>query len=238
MFDTSCPLLPDMASWRFDEIERCEPERARALSKAGSPNELLIALRDALCRAIDSDDLRAGLEHAKDQPDDRRAVVQFGVGSQLFDWFINGRTGYRAHFRSHYACGLGFNEQIIKALRDCLDARLHEPVDGRKLNSDFDDCGPLEIQRASIINSLVPHLSKIWFCTKRICKGDGIEPPLPPGVPGPRILLGECASWAAPYQEDDNAWLDVKGAFIGEAGPYQPKDPIERAETLHTCGEA
>jgi hypothetical protein len=62
---------------------------------------------------------------------------------------------------------------------------------------------------------------------------------LPTGVVGePRIGLAGGDSWVAFYREDASAWLDVKGAFLGRAGPYQTKDPIARARKLQAKGEA
>ena len=237
MSDHPCSLLPEKWSWRFDEIASCEPDRVPALDAAGPPMALLETLKDAFNQALNRSDVRLGREHAKDQWDDCRAIVQFGVGAQLFDWFFNARTGYRAHFRGHYACGLGFNNQIVEVLRCCLDARLPDVVPGQELNSEFEDCGETQIPKGFLIASLVPNLSKVWFCTKRIRYGGGIET-LPTGVLGPRILLDGDDSWAAPYRDDDTGWLDVKGAFLGEAAPYQPKDPIGRAKKLQATGEA
>ncbi len=45
------------------------------------------AVKDALDQALNRSDVRIGREHADEQWDDCRAVVQFGVGVQLFDWF-------------------------------------------------------------------------------------------------------------------------------------------------------
>ncbi len=35
-----------------------------------------------------------------------------------------------------------------------------------------------------------------------------------------------------------DAWLEIKGAFVGSRRCYQPKDPALRAHRLHTHGEA
>ena len=220
-----CSSILDKSTWRFDAIACSEPNRALALETAGPPKALLKALVSALDQALDLSDVRMGREHAKDQWDDCRAVVQFYVGAQLFDWFFNARSGYRAHFRRHYSCGLAFNSQIIEALRRCLDARLPDAVPGWELNSDFESCGDGEIPKSFLIDSLTPDLSKVWFCTKQIQQGGKIEY-LPMGVLGPRILMSRDDSWAAPCRDDHAAWLDVKGAFVGKTGLYQPKDQV------------
>lgn len=237
MPDYSCSYLPNESSWRFDAIASSEPDRASALKVAGPPRALIKALQSALEEALGIGEVRLGREHAASQWDDCRAVLQFGVGAQLFDWFFNARTGYRAHFRVCYECGLMFNNQIIETLRLHLDGSLPIFVPGRELNSEFEDCGEAQIPKGFLIASLASDLSKVWFCTKRIGPSGEIEL-LPTGVVGPRILLDGEHSWAAPYRADNSAWLDVKGAFLGNAAPYQPKDPIARAKRLQATGEA
>ena len=79
--------LPDEGSWRLDEIDRDCHARAETLKAAGPPAALLKALEDALDRALEGSNLRIGREQKEDRPDDRRAVVQFHVGIDLFDSF-------------------------------------------------------------------------------------------------------------------------------------------------------
>jgi hypothetical protein len=231
--------LPDEGSWRFDEIDRECHARAETLKAAGPPAALLKALEDALDRALEGSNLRIGREQKEDRPDDRRAVVQFHVGTELFDRFFNSRTGYRAHFRGHYKCGLRFQSQIIEGLRLRLDDILPGTICGRELSGHFEDCGPAQIPKSFLNTSLAQYryLPKVWFCTKRIRLDGGIEA-IFPSVSGPKILLDEDDRWAAPYPEDDSAWLDIKGAFLGRSAPYQPKGPIGRAKKLHVRGTA
>lgn len=214
-----------------------EPERAAALETAGPPTALLESIRVALDSALLAGEVRWGQEQACLQPQDLRAVVQLPVAPELFDRFFNARTGYRAHFRAHHEHGLEFNSRIIEAVRRMLDAALPGVVVGRKLNCEFADCGHVEITKLFLVTSLTPNLSKIWFCTKLIRRDGGVQD-LPPGVTGPRILLDGGQSWAAPYREHGDAWLDLKGAFLGASAPYQPKNPITRAKTLQATGEA
>jgi hypothetical protein len=229
--------LPDNITWRFERILESDPERAKALEKAASPSALIDAIVGALEQAIARDDVRWGREQKAGATDDYRAVVQFCVNAQLFDWFFNARTGYRAHFRLHWKCGLEFNKQIFEALRRCLDAKIPNSVIGRQLDGDFQDCGQVEIVKPFLMDSLVPGLSKVWFCTKLIGRDGGIQQLLA-GVVGPKILLHGGEPWAAPYRVDEEAWLDIKGAFLGKHGPYQPKDPRLRARELQAKGEA
>jgi hypothetical protein len=108
---------------------------------------------------------------------------------------------------------------------------------GRDLNSEFEDSGEVLITRGFVLTSLVSDLSKVWFCAKRIQPRGGIEL-LPTGVVIPGLLLDRDVRWAAPYREQDSPWLDMKGAFVGKSGLYQPKDPICRAKRLQATGEA
>ncbi|MDP3842704.1 MAG: hypothetical protein Q8Q81_08925 [Oxalobacteraceae bacterium] len=101
----------------------------------------------------------------------------------------------------------------------------------------FEDCGPLAVPRESILASLDSSLSKVWFCGRQM-DGEGRVVQLAPGVIGPRLCLNDQTTWASIARNDPDAWLDVKGAFIGRNGIYQPKDPIARAKRLQASGEA
>jgi hypothetical protein len=231
------PPLPEQHTWRFDEIMSIDQARANRLEKAGSPPDLVNAIKHALARALDCDDVRWGQEHAEKQSHDCRAVIQFHVGTELFDWFFNARTGYRAHFRSECTFGIDFNASMIDALRVCLQRQAPETIIGRHLLGQFDDGGPAVFTKGFLLESVVPDLSKIWCCSRLIGKRGGISDLLP-GVAGPHILLEEGLPWAAPYRDEDAAWMEIKGAFLRASGPYQPKDPKMRAHSLNTTGEA
>lgn len=231
------PDLPDESTWRFDDIACAEPARVLLLESAGSPAALLQAVGGALDTALTAGTIRLGTEQRSNGPANLRVVVQFPVGLRLFDWFFNARTGYRAHFRTHRDAGLDFNRRIIEVLRSRLDVAVPVVVLGRQLDGDFKDCGPTRISKEFLMSSITQDLSKVWFCTELIGI-DGGTTDLPTGIIGRRILLEHGTSWAAPYRDDLSAWLDVKGAFVGEAGPYQLKDPKTRAETLQVTGTA
>jgi hypothetical protein len=234
------PELPfpklDVANWRFDEIEVTDPDRALRLEQARPPEALIGVLRFKLSSELKAANVRLGRE-CRESGNDYRAVIQFHIGTGLFDWFFNGRTGYRAQYRAASNAGLAFNEQIITTLNCELDAGLSEICLGRALDYDFNDCGEVEIPKTFIVKSLAPHLAKTWWCGKLIEK-DGRINALPSGVERePRIGLSDC-SWPTIYRNDDDAWLDIKGAFFAHGGWYQPKDPVERAIKLQTTGEA
>lgn len=232
MPDEGCSGLPDQRSWRFDDIRCADADRASALEGAGTPSELVTALMTALDKALDCNDVRIGRERA---PKHRRAVIQFGIGAELFDWLFNARTGYRAHFRAHFECGLAFNQQIIEALRRRLDTRLPDIVLGRELNSTFEDCGEVQISNNFLMTSLTPGLSKIWPSTKRIkpYSGDRYL-----GIPRgkQKIQLGDGLCWPAFDGDKDFAWLDIKGGFPGRPDPDQWIVQVRRAKTLQAKG--
>jgi hypothetical protein len=178
---------------------------------------------------------RFGVEQARDCQDDSRAVVQFQVEPKLFDWFFNARTGYRAHFWAGSETGFLFNAKVVATLRTVLAKVLPDRVPARRLNANFEDCGETWAARDSIATSLDDHLSKIWACTRLI----GLNAPptiLPLGVTGPKLEVAPGGPWPAIYRDASETWLDVKGAFVGSNGLYQPKDPILRARRLREHG--
>ena len=236
---TDSYALPEPANWRFDEIAEKFPQRAALLEAARGPEALLKAISDALKNAIAENTVRYGWEHAGSNEQDCRAVIQFSVGSDLFDWFSNARNGYRAHFRGHPYLGLTFNDRIMRELRNVVDACTPSTVSGANLYHPFKSRGLIDIKKEELIASLETDLSKAWYCTKRItCDGNVECVALQIAYGGPRIGLNDGNTWAAPFPDDTYAWLDVKGAFLGANGAYQIKCPRDRAMVLHTTGGA
>jgi len=58
------------------------------------------------------------------------------------------------------------------------------------------------------------------------------------GVGSERIAFDTGEPWAMLRRDDEFAWLDVYGAFLGNSGEYQVKDPFVRAATLRRTGGA
>jgi hypothetical protein len=231
----TAPLLSEH-DWAFDEITSAAPDRAAALRAAKCPRALQEALQKALVQAFDYNDVRFGREQAASCSDDWRSVVQFSVGTSLFDWFFNARTGYRAHFKSDYKRGLKFNDAIIEVISETMNARIPDTFGVTQLDANFQYCGTIVITRKAFIVSLASKLSKIWLCSKRIGAAGEVTM-LPFGTGGPKIRVG-MSDWVAFYQDADAAWLKVKGAFCGHCGLYQPKGPIRRAQYLQQTGTA
>lgn len=230
-------MHPDPTLWTFGEIAAREPARAALLEKAPDPDAIRAAVISRFEAALEGGQLRIGMEQSSSNPSDLRVVLQFPVGEGLYDQFFNANTGYRAQFRRDWRTGLAYNRSIVAGMRSKLALLLPAEVSGRCLSPKFEDCGALTVPREQICISLDPELSKVWFCGL-LMTGDGRVVQLPSGATGPRLRLDEQNTWAALVRDEADAWLDVKGAFLGRDGLYQPKDPADRAKKLQSTGEA
>lgn len=223
--------------WSFAEIASVEPARAAALEMAPSTQALLTSIVAKFAEAVPAGTLRVGMQQAESAPEDLRVVLQFHIGEVLSDFFFNAKTGYRAQFREDWRGGLKFNGRLIDGIRNVIGSMQNPEVCARKLTPDFEDCGQLTVSWERVLVSLDRTLSKVWFCA-RLMNGAGQVIRLPTGVTGPRLRLDDHISWVALSRDESDSWLDVKGAFKGPAGLYQPKNPIARAKRLHATGEA
>lgn len=221
-------------TWDFSCIKREAPDRAAALELAGSPCDLVRQLKDSLENALDANDtIVIGREKHDENRDSFRAVVQFRVGAKLFDWFFNARSGYRAHFASHYKFGLRFNNQIISELFSVIEARPLISISGCDLDSQLKIVRRVEIEKVFLRTSLVPYLAKIWFSTNRI----GGQSSMPCYL-GPKLIVDNMA-WAAVFHErDEDSLLDIKGAFVCGKRIFQTKPVMRRAKGLQKDGTA
>jgi hypothetical protein len=222
------------ALWKFDQIADHDPDRARALQVAPPCVEISRQIVAALNAAVLNGSARFGLDESEGI---QRAIIQFHVGQQLYDWFFNAHTGYRAQFRISWERGRLYNAELVGMLRGELARELDAEIEVRRLNSSFEDIGFQRVARRRLLSSLVPDLSKVWFCGKLIGQ-DGKILDLLPGLSGPRLVFSENEHWAAIYADESHAWLDLKGAFLGESGFFQIKDPIGRAKNLQCKGYA
>jgi hypothetical protein len=212
--------------------------RAARLQNAPPLEELVDMLRVALRTSILERNTRFGFDQSGRSSDHLRAVVQFHVGDQVFDWFFNCHTGYRGQFRVGWENGATANALIITALRNELQERLGETVSARLLTCSFDDLGPMVAKSQDILVSLDPLLSKVWACDRLIGSKGGVTD-LYVSRSGPKLLFHEaCDPWSSLHADDPNAWLDVKGAFMCDKGLYQLKDPAFRAQQLQQNGTA
>ncbi|MCC6493150.1 MAG: hypothetical protein IT424_09020 [Pirellulales bacterium] len=232
------PLLA--SHWDLSAVAGSDPARAAALERASTAEALVAELCRLLAQAVRTNTLRLGWEESRRNPTECRAVIQWWIGAEAFDWFMNGRAGYRAMFRKGFlrelCLGLDFNQHIVIALRAMLADALPESVSAIRLNCTFDPIGPITLPKADLLASLVPHLSKVWAAGRFV--GDAADAPPRCSFNSGVQLIVDGDRWSAPWADDANATLDLKGAFIGGPEPYQPKDPEQRALTLATTGTA
>jgi hypothetical protein len=192
--------------------------------------------------------------------------VQFQVHPELYDWFFNARTGYRAQFWISPEAGAAFNERLSRTLADTLSAKLPATlavrrvhVDGRGTSRGERDEGAVQRTRDELLASLSPGQAKIWIC-ERLCKSSG-DPPggvlpdigfaaladaqrsaaklvIPRWVQAANSNTGEQGEGLrAPLPCPNDCWLDFKGGFLDAQGrASQIKPQVERAQQIHKCG--
>lgn len=227
----------DSPLWSFEEIEAIEPTRSNWLRRAPTADQLALAVLAAFEASIAGNELRVGMEQSGSNSQDLRVTLQFHVGEVLSDQFFNANSGYRAEYRRGWQRGLSYNDRILTGARSIILRTAPLAFSGRLLTSKFDDLGARLTTRGEVLASLMSDLSKVWFCAKLISATDGVLQ-LPSGTVGPHLRLNEFTRWATISRDDADSWLDIKGAFVGVDGPYQPKSPIERAKKLQEKGEA
>lgn len=221
--------IPEAKAWNLSDVND-EARRAR-LSAEHTPS-----LLDAIVAQIASagPDLRLGWERADEPPFGQRAVIQFRVSEDLFDRFMNGRDGYRARCSVNPQVGAAYNACLIKRVVEWLATHLPPLVQVEEIGKGFAMKGLVELPRDRIVSSLDANLSKAWMATMLI--GETSEVAL--GLDRGRIVVPDREPWSMFMRSDHTAQLDIKGAFLGPDGPYQPKPPEERYQTLWERGRA
>jgi hypothetical protein len=164
--------------WNFAEIEQSDPGQVARLTAVGNAKDLLSALEAELRTAIQKNTTRFGVDCHHGNP---RAIVQFPVTPEVYDWFFNARTGYRAQFWEGPDVGDQYNRRILTTLREVLEG-LPDQITARKIavqivgdSRDEIDEGPITISREKIFQSLDPQVAKIWIC-ERVIQMDGGNP--------------------------------------------------------------
>jgi hypothetical protein len=224
--------------WDVSEIANTDPQRGAHLLQPPSASALRALVLEALKTALLRGTARLAAERSSANAQESRAVIQFWVGSKLFDWFFNCENGYRAQYRAGLEMGLRYNDTIIVEAHQLLLDLLAPVISVRALTPAFEDAGTKSVAAREWSKSLQPVLSKIWMCGVLI-QTDGSQPTsLPTGIDGAHIKVGLTYGWASISRTDADAWLEIKGAFVGSRRYYQPKDPALRAHRLHTHGEA
>lgn len=224
--------------WTLEEFDAHDSERALHLRHAPSWPELVGLVRGALRAAIETKDVRFGVDESGRDSRDLRGVVQFPAGPSLFDWLFNGITGYRAQFRIGRANGLAMNAQLIDEVAAELGCFATTDVVIHRYTNEFTYKGSTPGKISRVAATLDSKLSKAWICEKLIGNTGQIED-LFVSRTGPKLIMPDTDSWSSLYPEDADGWLDVKGAFVPPSGqPYQLKSPEERAAKLEERGTA
>jgi hypothetical protein len=235
----------DANAWSFGEIKTVDPARAKRLEAAAGSQQLVSTLASAL-RSVGPNDRRVGFDGIGNDLTEPRVTVQVRVPADLYDWFYNARSGYRAQFWLSPEDGLRFNEHVVAAMVNELRPFIPESLIGRRLRlvqsdghrEEFDE-GPMELGRETVLASLSGVHSKIWICERLIPRELGPSRQLDLGVLGPRLIV---PGWTedglrAPLPASDSAWVDIKGGFVTKSGEVvQPKSPERRAKAIHETG--
>jgi hypothetical protein len=221
--------LPDTSNWSFAQFRTHNPAEADALEATSGRDELLKAVTDELTLAL-SGTVVFAWEFAEIRNTDHRPVVQFPVSRTVFDWFFNGRSGYRAHYRAHSRAGQVFNAMLVKALTGVLERHVPATLTVPRVDILMRSHGDATISRTDFLQRFEPRLSKLWWGVQPV---DALH--RHHSVTGPKLLLGG-TEWPSLYMDDP--WLDLKGAFSKGGQLYQTKCPDERAEKLHDAGVA
>jgi len=166
-----------------------------------------------------------------------RAVVQFRVGSDLFDAFFNSSIVYRAMFRRGPRIGSATNAAIIASVKELLSSTLPETVTAQLIEFGPRWKGSTTVPKSEFLRSLDPNLAKIWYSTAEV-RSSGEIRAMPTGVSDGKINVGLAYDWAEIRQNPDDCVLEAKGAFVAQYGLFQHKDPELRARTLFSKGQA
>ena len=249
------------SDWSFEEIGVSNPTRADTLEFAASSEHLVDVMTSALEEACNSKKVRLAIDSKQNKFIHKRAIMQFHLSPDRYDWFFNARSGYRAQFWISPETGMGFNKKIIAGLTDVLARRLPQTVEVRRIKvidergsrAETDE-GSERMDRDELLRSLSPVVSKVWICERLYDpNGDGIRDigfstlsaaarsaklnvPRWKNAKHPRSgEIGE--GLRAPLPLDDDSWLDVKGGFNVGAGELdQIKPANKRAQDIHTRG--
>ncbi len=223
--------------WDFTEVDQEDAGRAARLRGSPPWAELIRKVCHALRAALLGSNVMFSFEESCQDDQHLRAIIQFPLGCQLFDWLFNGREGYRAQFRTGHQNGLVQNAVLISEFRAELTRHTRAEIIARRLSCDFKDKGPMAGSIGQIVSSLDPHLSKVWVCDNLIGNDRELHD-LFVSRTGPKLTFSDSDPWVSLYSEDGAGWLDVKGAFVGPNGVYQRKSPEERAANLEVHGSA
>jgi hypothetical protein len=249
------------SDWSFEEIRASNPTRAESLEFAASPEDLVSVMSSALEEACNSKKVRLAIDSKENKFVHKRAIIQFHLSPDRYDWFFNARSGYRAQFWIAPEIGMRFNEKIIIGLTDVLVRHLPQTVEVRRIKV-INECGSRKeadegaewMRRDEFLRSLSPVLSKIWICERLYDpSGGGLLDigfsTLSAAERSPKLSVQRwnhakhpCTGQVgeglrAPLPSDEDSWVDVKGGFLAQDGGLdQIKSTNKRAEDIHVRG--
>jgi hypothetical protein len=226
--------LPSKDQWLLDEIRVDDFDRAARLDDPPSADHILSMLDSSLRSALIKNQARIGWEKGLLYENLPRAVIQFEIKPEHFDYFFNSRNGYRAHFWADIAKGLEFNKNVIEKVRLNIERYLPTSHLATILDKEFYTLGRQQVAKTDILASLDCELAKVWFAGKIIDNGQVDVFPGQPSI----IFRDSRSSWQGIHVTSGETWLDIKGAFIGQDSLHQPKNPLDRAYELHLRGSA
>ncbi|MEJ1962943.1 MAG: hypothetical protein WDO56_15900 [Gammaproteobacteria bacterium] len=103
---------------KFAEIDRTE---WGYMTQSVKPAELVERLAAEVREGLDEFKiLEIAPEPARDARDFRRATVELEISDELFDLFMNGRTGYRAQYYASESTGEAYNASAVQAIAPML----------------------------------------------------------------------------------------------------------------------
>lgn len=248
-----------IAQWSFENIRSTDSERADRLEMAASSDHLVLALAEAAAHAAERGGLRLAMDSRKNEFTECRSIIQFPIHRDVFDWFYNARSGYRAQYWIGADEGTEFNTAIIRAILSSIGSHLGDLLTVRKIEllpgqgRQECDLGELKLTKERFLRSLDPAISKIWMCERRY-SNYGKQPEhigdfeLAVAERGPKLHVprwdrpnpdfgtpGE--GLRAPYPTEENSWLDLKGGFLAADGTLgQEKRSKVRGQQLHEFG--
>ena len=198
----------------------------------------IVNLVSSLCAEFEESEYILVWELLEDNDSVGRSVVQFHVSSPLFYTFFNLDVGYRAMFRRGPWIGSSVNSAIVVGIKTILSKKLSNSVNAYVLKWGSDRATRKTLDSSQFLRSLDFCLSKVWYCTVEI-DHEGKLQNLPTGVSGKnKIKVGLEDPWKKIEQDTRDCIIEIKGAFLGERGLFQIKDPELRARKLSEKGEA
>jgi hypothetical protein len=228
--------VPSPTDWSFAEVSAVDALRSARLESAPAFEIIVSQLRAALADALAHKHFRCGIDSYRGH---QRAIFQFWVPSELYDYFFNSRAGYRAQYWIAPEHGQTANAERLCAAWQAMLSTLPDDFEARKIETtnDWDgrkdvDVGSRQVLRSFFEASFNHAAAKIWICERLILGHAGPLQAIPIHD-GPRLLVQRWPTARAPCPWAESTWLDLKGGFVsGE----QPKDPWIRAKDINKLG--